>query len=659
MESPFAPDSATLLPQVEDPAVPPAVVWAELEQLLVSPSLRDAELLKRFLRYIVEKTLAGEGDRLKEYRLGLEVLERDPSFDPRLDPIVRMTARRLRAKLREHYENGGRDARLRIEVPKGGYAAAFVPVAQFHGSTAQDVGPALTPAVLAKRSERQRTWKLAATVALVAALAAAALYLLYARLSESGSHPPSLVVLPFLNLTGNPDNDYLSDGITDEITGEVAKAAGLRVVARTSAFQFKGKSEDVREIGKRLNASSVLEGSVQTQNDRLRITAQLIRASDGYHLWAGTYELASKDTFAVEDEISRALSRALSVRLSAQAESNAREHRVDSVAHELYLRGQYMRQRFALDDVNKAMTYFNQALDRDPLYAEAYAAMAAGYAVQGANAWAPAKEVYPKARAAAERAIELDPNLPDAHAILANIRFFYDWDFPAAEKGFKRAIELNPNSSAAHHWYGILLYYSRRFDEARAQFNLAKEVNPLAVQIDLAMVLQALAERKYDDAIALDRKVVSENNNAMGHMLLAFAYINKKQYKKAIEEGQTGVAMAGNDGDTNLALANLYVQAGEREKALAIMNKFLDDRAVFIPPFTVAAAYAELAKDDLRSGERSQYLADKEQMYHWLDKSIEQRSPAVLKLDIVESFDPYRSEPRFQEVIRKTGLMTR
>jgi len=626
------------------PNVPEAAVRSELDRLLASPSLRDSDTLKRFLRYIVENTLAGEGDRLKEYRLGVEVFGREPSFDPKLDPVVRMAARRLRAKLQEHYENGGRGAAFRIEVPKGGYSTSFVRVTESEVAASEIPSdrPLQQPIPESSAVSRRRMGNLAVAFILLLAIGAVALYLRHSRFLPFNDQPPSLAVLPFLNLTGNPDKEYLSDGFTDEITGSVAHTAGLRVVARTSAFKFKGKSEDVREIGKQLNVSSILEGSIQTQGERLRITAQLIRTADGYHMWSETYEREFKDTFAVEDEISRALATALSTRFLPAAESNTKPHTPDPVAHELCLRGRYFGQRLSFDDLKSATSYFNQALDRDPLYAEAYAGLAAAYATEGANTMVPAAEIYPKARAAAERAIELDPNQSDAHAILANVTFFYDWDLPDAERELKRAIELDPNSARAHQWYGILLYYSRRFDEAREQFRRAKEVNPLAIQIDLTMAMLAEAERNYDQAIELDRKILSEHDHFVGRMLLALLYADKKQYPDAISEAQKAVALAKDDPDANLVLANIYAQSGQRDKALAIVREFVSNKKAFLVPYTVAGVYAE--------------LGDREQMYQWLDRGIELRTAAMLKLNISEVFAPYRSEPRFQEILRKAGL---
>jgi len=657
MEPPSVQNSpAPVPPTGETHWVPKVAVRAELERLLVSQALRDSEHLKRFLRYIVESSLADQGDQLKEYRLGVEVFDRDTSFDPKLDPVVRMAARRLRAKLQKYYDTEGRSNAIRIEVPKGAYIASFASAPGSETRSAETLpgrinGAEISPSEARAHPEPERfrarapfrTGRVAVVCALILGIGGSVLYLRHARSLPPAPQPASLVVLPFLNLTGNPNNEFLTDGITDEITGRIATASGLRVVARTSAFKFKGKAKDVRDIGKELNVSFVLEGSIQNQGDRLRTTAQLIRTADGYHVWSETYEREFKDTFAVEDQISRALATALSSRFPPATGSNVKARTADPVAHELCLRGRYLGQRLSLDDLKSATSYFNQALDRDPLYAEAFAGLAAAYATEGANAYAAAADVYPKARAAADRAIELDPNQSDAHSILANITFFYDWDRPDAEREFKRAIELDPNSARAHQWYGILLYYSRRFDEAREQFRRAKELNPLAIQIDLTMVMLFEAEHNYDRAIELDRRILSEHDHPTPRALLGLLYADKKQYKDAIIEAQKAVALAGKDPDLNLVLANIDAQSGRRDEALAIVREFVSNQKALTVPFTIAGVYAE--------------LGDRQQMYYWLDMAIEQRSPACLKLDIAEVFDAYRSEPRFQEILRKAGLM--
>jgi TolB-like protein/Tfp pilus assembly protein PilF len=637
-------------------AAPPADVpaeeaRAELDRVLAADSLRDSGLLKRFLQYVVEQTLAGKADRLKEYRLAVDVFERPASFDPRLDPVVRMAAGRLRRKLQDYYETGGRGNPLRIDIPKGAYSAVFTTLVPAPGAgqvspdAPREPGSSAASGVPSDGRPTALDWRRPAVVVLAALLTLAAAAGGWRYFRHAQATPPSLVVLPFLNLTGNPDDDYLSDGLTDEITSAVGRIPGLRVVARTSAFKFKGKAVDVRDIGSQLGVASVLEGGVQTQADHLRITAQLVRTSDGYHLWSQTYERPFKDVFAVEDEIAGALSSALRIALATVPAGGSKQHDVDPVAHELYLRGRYLAMRTSEENARKSMTYFNQALDRDPMYAPAYAGLASAWAVLGADAWAPAAEVYPQARAAAQRAVALEDNLPEAHAILANITFMYDWDPVRAEQEFKRALELNPNNAAARQWYGIMLHFTGRFEESLEQFKRAKESDPLPLGIDIATVMLYQSAGDLPAAIALDRKALSTNSNhPLPHLLLGSLYADQNNYEDAIREVQKALVLAGNDDpEISLFLGQVYARSGQREKAMSILKDVLSRKSRFVPPYTVAGLYAT--------------LGDEDGMYEWLNKAVDQRSPACLQLNLLRTpFTPYRSEPRFQEVLRRTGL---
>jgi len=628
-----------------------------LRRVLANATFQNSERLSRFLRFVVEETLAGQADQLKEYRIGVEVFGRPDSYDPRLDPVVRLEARRLRARLQAYYEADGRSDVVQIQVPKGGYAAHFalIPAREPASKPVGHIGSSGQPGsaradlyepswgsgfVKVPQGRRRRRLFIITVTVLVFMVTAAAIIYVRSRFTVS-QQPTSLAVLPFVNLTGHPDDEYLSDGVTDELTSSIANTPGLRVVARTSAFKFKGKGEDVREIGRQLNVASVLEGSIQTQGDRLRITAQLIRTSDGSHLWSQVYERPFKDSFALEDEISRALSAALSAKLSAHAESSAQSHDVDAVSHELVLRAYYLLRRTMEADVRQAIPCFNQALDRDPLYAQAYAGLAATYGKLGANAWAPADEVYPKGLAAAKRAVELDDTLSDAHESLAFITFMYEWRAQDAEPEYRRAIELNPNNAVALQHYGIMLHYCGRFDEALQRFKLAKAVDPIDWPIDVTTLMVYESQGNYEAAIALDRKVLSENSNvALLPAFLGALYADEKRYPEAIAEAQKAIVLAGDNADIDLNLAQIYAESGDREQAIRILRKVLARKTEYIPPFTVAGTYAA--------------LGDKDRMYEWLDKAIEQHQTACLKLQVVPIFRPYLAEPRFQSIVSKT-----
>jgi TolB-like protein/tetratricopeptide (TPR) repeat protein len=636
--SPSANSSGPGFPQTREDAASEAAVRTELEKVLSSKAFHGSESLKRFLRYAVEHTLQGEGDQLKEYRLGVEVLDRPTSFDPRMDPVVRMTARRLRVKLREYYETEGRQDGIRVEVPKGSYGATFVPNTW---QKARDAGGLEEP------RSRQRQFALLAVILLFAAALAAVYWARTPRPSHAAAQGQvsSIAVLPFLNLSGSLDDDYLSDGLTDELTGALAKLPGLRVVARTSAFKFKGKADDVRVIGSQLNVASLVEGSLQKSEGRLRVTVQLVRTADGYHMWSETYERSAADAFAVEDEITRTIAGALQLRLGEEtAEPRAQKRPVDPLAHDLYLQGRYWWNKRTPANEWKAIRYFNQALEKDPLYAEAYLGLAEAYVVLGANDQAAPEDVNPKARAAAEQALRLDESLSEAHATLAQATFFHGWDFKRSEQEFRRAIELNPNHATAHQWYGIQLMLERRFDEALREFAQAQQLDPLSLILGLDEGQVYYYSGRQDAAIAQARKALAHSPNfPAAHDLLGMAYERKQQFKEAIAEFQKYLVLSDHDPEALMRLAVTYAELGDRARALKMVGEM--EKAIkgsYVPSYDIASVYAT--------------LGDEERALAWLDRAIGQRSSSCLLLGIDPAFDAFRADAGFQDRLRKIGL---
>jgi len=492
------------VPQGREDIFAEADVLKELDKILSSGAFRDAEALKRFLRYTVEYTLHGEGDLLKEYRLGVEVFDRDSSFDPRLDPVVRMAARRLRFKLKDYYETEGLQDPICIAVPKGSYAAAF-----------SSRAPKELPVAVVEASQLAKYRRLAGIglVFFFATVVATVIYWYRARQlqAEIPAQHPSLAVLPLLNLTGNPDNEYLCDGVTDELTSALSKLPGVRVVARTSAFKFKNKPEDVRSIGAQLSVASVLEGSLQKIGDRLRITVQLIRAADGYHVWSQTYDRDGRDAFAVEDEITQTIAATLRVRLGQAGQPTEAPRRIDAEAREVNLRGRYWLNRRTPPDLWKAIGYFNQAIEKDPSYAQAYLGLAEAYSTLGANDQASPREVLPKARAAAQQALRWDESSGESHAVFAWISFLDGWNSALAEQEFRRALQLSPNYSAAHQWYGLTLMLEQRFNESLREFNLAQDLDPLSLILSTDKGVVYYYSGQQDKAIDQARQILAHD----------------------------------------------------------------------------------------------------------------------------------------------------
>ncbi len=449
----------------------------ELERVLSSACFARGERTSKLLRFLVERQLAGRENELKESVIGVEVFGRQPDYDPKVDSTVRSEAVRLRARLSKYYSTEGRQNQFVIDLPKGGYVPSFrqsewVPVVA--------------------RSGPKRLWLLAAMAGL--AVVAAAIGTWWGLHKRA---PIPIAVLPLVNLSQDSD-DYFADGLTDEIIRNLSVIEGLAVRSRTSSFAFKGKSPNVREVGKQLGADYVLAGSVLRAGQQLRINAQLIRVRDDSPLWSDKYDKELTDVFAIQDEIARGIVNSLRLKLG----SGRRRYETSTQAYDLYLRAR------ALGNGNDdCIEIFEHAIAKDPSFAPAYAGLAAAHAYRsGLFRLNPADEVL-KMRAAAEKAIQLDPMLAEAHDALgmAHARDAHWW---LSEKSFRRAIELDPNRSETyHHFATYLLWPLDRIKEALKQLAVAEKVDPLSSEIHtrLAYVLPSVG--RYDEAAAYGEKL--------------------------------------------------------------------------------------------------------------------------------------------------------
>ena len=414
--------------------IPAEQVRSALDKILASPGFANADRLSRFLRYAVESALEGQPDKLKETLLGIEVFGRKPTYDPRIDAVVRTEAVKLRSRLKDYYETEGADDRLCIDMLKGGYVPAF----RMRDEAAEASARAETMAALEPRAESFAGRSIAAGLIVTAILAASVWMAAHKGSGSGAAAAASIAVLPFADLSPAHDQEYFCDGMTEEIIDALAKVGGVRVVARTSSFAFKGKQQDIREIGKKLNVGTVLEGSVRKFGNKLRVTAQLNSVADGYHLWSQTYERELKDVFSVQDEISQAIVNTLELKLADGNQTRAKPNAEDLETYDLYLKGRYHWGRWRAEGAEKAIQYFEQAIARDPKYAPAYAGLADSYCWLGFYSALPPKVAMPKAKQAAEKAIQLDDSLAAAHASLAYVKALYDFDWPSADREFKR-----------------------------------------------------------------------------------------------------------------------------------------------------------------------------------------------------------------------------
>jgi TolB-like protein/Tfp pilus assembly protein PilF/predicted Ser/Thr protein kinase len=449
-----------------------------------------------------------------------------------------------------------------------------------------------------------------------------------------------IAVLPFANMSGDKDNEYFSDGLAEEILNALTKLPELRVVARTSAFAFRGKDQDIRGIGETLGATHVLEGSVRKAGNRVRVAAQLIGIRDGCHLWSERYDREMTDIFAIQDEISEAIVNVLKLKLARTV-----RRPVTPAAFEAYLRGRYFWNKRTESDLNRSIEYFNQALALDPGYALAHAGLADAFIVLGVFGLRAPSDAYPKAKAAALRAIDFDATLAEAYDSLGHVKAALDWDLPGAEQDYKRALELNPNYPSAGRGYGYILSLMQRHEEALAQLKGARDLDPLSMSVNAFLGLVSMKARQYDQGIAASRAAVElDPNNPQGHWILARALDAANQLPEALAEAEKAASLSGGSQPYNGHLGYAYARIGDRDRALEIVRKMQElAKTRYISAYYLALIYATLGEPDLA-------LAS-------LEKAYEERDTRLLEV-FDPAFDILRSDVRFQDLVRRIGLPT-
>jgi TolB-like protein/Flp pilus assembly protein TadD len=455
----------------------------------------------------------------------------------------------------------------------------------------------------------------------------------------------SIAVLPLANLSGDPEQEYFADGMTEELITNLGKISALRVISRTSVMRYKKTEKPLPQIARELGVDGIVEGSVLRVGDRVRITAQLIQAEQERHLWAESYERDLRDILALQSEVARAIASEIKVRLTPQEQTRLASARpVNPDAHEAYLKGRYFWNKRTEEGLKKGIDFFGQALEKDPAYALAYTGLADCYYLLADYRFVPWKEAYPRAKGAATKALELDETLAEAHTSLALIKDRYEWDWPGAEREFKRAIELNPNYATAHHWYSNYLEEMGRHDEAIAEIKRAQQLDPLSLIINAVVGLRFRSARRYDEAIEQLRKTLEMDPNfAMAHFLLGGVYKQKGQYESAIAEYQKGRSASGGSVHLLAALGRAYAAAGKRRKALKILGELKElSKRRYVSASFVASIYVA--------------LGEKDQALEWLEKGYRDRDAAMVGLNWVPTFDPLRSDPRFEDLLRRMNF---
>ncbi len=456
----------------------------------------------------------------------------------------------------------------------------------------------------------------------------------------------SIAVLPFADLSAERDQEYFCDGIAEELINALTKIERLKVASGSSAFQFKGKGHDIQEIGKRLKVETVLEGSVRKAGNRLRITAQLVNVADGYHVWSEKYDCEMKDIFAIQDEISLTIVDKLKVKLLREDKEKLVKRSTEDVeAYNLYLKGRYFWGKRTKEGFRKAMEFFEQSIVEDPNFTLAYSGLADSYNLLGFYNFAPPKEAFPKAKEAAQKALKIDDTIAEAYASLAFVQLYYDWDWKNAYENFKKAVKLSPGYPTAHHWYAEYLLVVGRIEEAFVESKRALELDPFSLVINVLLGWAFHYSYQYDQAIEQYLKTLEMDPNfAPAHYFLGLTYVQKAMFDEAIEEFKKAKAIFGDSTLTNAALWHAKARRGkidEVEKVLDEMAKI--SRQTYFPLYYKAAIYADVGNND--------------RAFHWLEKCFEERDMwlALLKVDPIWS--NLQSDPRFNELLKKMGLI--
>jgi eukaryotic-like serine/threonine-protein kinase len=487
-------------------------------------------------------------------------------------------------------------------------------------------------------------WPVLVTAATVLiGLAATSLAVRWFARPESGRTIRSLAVLPLANLSGDAQQEYFADGMTDELITTLSQLSALKVISRTSVMQFKGTRRSLPQVARALHVDAVLEGSVLRAGARVRIAAQLIEAASDRHLWAGQYERQSDDVIALQNDVARAV--AEHIRLAVKPAERARlasARSLDPAAHEAYLKGLFYSSQFSVEGFRRAVAFFTQAIEADPTYAPAYAGLARAYA--GRSSWdlAPV-EAMPRVRAAATRAIQLDPGLAAGHAWLGYVAAFYDWDWTSGERGFRRAIALNPNDPDGHLSYGTMLVVNRRFAEAEQELRRARELDPLSLWITSVSLWPLYEGRRYDDAIAAAQRILADNPRAANaHQILGQAWLMKGDSARALPALRRAQEL-----DINPSLlaflGSAYALSGNRAAARQMLDSLrARASAGWVQPYAWALVYAGLGQRD--------------SAFRWLERGVATRSEEMVFLQVDPAMDVLRSDPRFRPLLRKVGF---
>ncbi len=499
---------------------------------------------------------------------------------------------------------------------------------------------------------RKRRWVILAGLAVVGILlvAAAAVYLLHGwqrseQTSSAEEEFRSVAVLPFVNLAQNSDQDYLVDGMTDQLITDLAGNASLRVISRTSVMQYKGVHAPLQEIARMLNVGAVLEGSFFHNGKQMRITAQLLDAKTDRHLWAQVYEESGDDLLTMQEQVTKDIVREVALALGTSLKSSQLQP-INESAREAYLRGSYLWNRRTLNSLNKSIRYYNQAIQADPGYAEAYAALGRAYMLLSSYGGSGPSDSLVKAQAAAEHALRLDSGLAEAHTVLGAVKTEQDWDWPGAEIEYRQALQLNPSDPTAHHWYSLHLSRMGRRREAEAEIETALALDPLSPIIDTDAAETAYWARKPSQAEERVQEVLALNPDfAEAHLVLGKIREQQGQYEQALAEFKIAHGLFGGGANVEALRGHALALAGAREQALEIAKELeAESTRGYVSGVDIAEVYCGLhqTNDAMR----------------WLNQAYQRHDKGINMLGVDPIFDGCRGDARFQDLLRQLRLVS-
>jgi TolB-like protein/Tfp pilus assembly protein PilF len=512
-------------------------------------------------------------------------------------------------------------------------ATAVVPTPQVTGGGEEAVKPGSPTA------SKRLLIGIAGLIVLLAILAVA-----YFRFLTPKEAINSMAVLPFVNVGGDPNTEYLSDGFTESLINSLSKLPGIKMMSRSSVFRFKGKEIDPQTVGRDLGVAAVLTGRISQRGDALSISVELVDARDNTHIWGEQYVRKASDIIALQSEISREISNRLKVTLTGEQETELTKHATENTeAYQLYLKGRFYWNKRNQEGFEKAAEYFRQSIEKDPSYALAYAGLADTYELLGSYFIISPKEAWEKTTAAARHALELDPSLGEAHIVIAATTAEYEWDWASSQREYLKGVELSPNYATGHQWYGESLISTGQFDEGIRELRKAQELDPLSPIVYLPMAYAHLVAHNYDEAIRQAKKALEiDPSFARAHASLGQTYLSQGKGEEAIIELKQAI-----ESDSSIeyiaSLGYVYGKLGQTSSAERILNQMLDtSHSQYVSPFLIAVVYAG--------------LNDKDRMFDWLKRSVETHDIAVVGLKVDPTFEEFKHDPRFEAILKEIGL---